>query len=113
MLTPRAMEVLRMMLQGDEEFVAEGIHCWVGDVQVSRATLRQLLRCLALKDVSDQSGIERYVVNDIGKAILERPALAEEVAVKALAGQGFTVIDGSVVDMSPDGSFPTVNHPGR
>lgn len=113
MLTPRALEILGIMSETEEEFVAEGIQCWVGEVQVSRGSLRQLLRCLALKDVSDQSGIERYVISDIGRSIVERPDLAEEVATAVLLGRPFTVSNGAVLELSMDGAEPFVNHLGR
>lgn len=97
MLSPRALAVLQMASYLDEEIVAEGIACFVGEERTTWGVVRQLLHCLALSDVSDTKGIKRFVVSSSGEAILRRPDLATEIAAAVLGGINFTIRDDRVV----------------
>lgn len=95
-LSDRALEMLRLAIELDEEIVAEGFVVYVDTESFSRRTLTQLLLCLALKDVSDTKGLRRFVVNDTGQQILKRPALADEVYQAVQRSENFQVVDGEV-----------------
>lgn len=106
-LTPGMRRVLELMARAEDEgrheeaeLVCEGIECWVGLARTNRAVVRLLLRSLLVRDVSDTGGIERYAVNDTGRAALRRPAVVDEVAQTLARGVPFTVVDDRVVEMA-------------
>ena len=58
----------------DGELVCEGRCCWVGLDTVSRAKVYELLRLCLIRDVTDQNGkMERYTLNEEGRAMLDNP----------------------------------------
>ena len=59
----------------DAEVVCEGRTCYVGLRNVSRATVYELLRLVLLHDDSEQGkGVERYTLNEEGRAMVDDPA---------------------------------------
>lgn len=80
----------------DAEIVCEGRSCWLGDRQVSRATVNSLLCMLVISDASDSGGIERYTVNEVGRALLQHPELAPRIA-KAIAEQKPFSVSGDTI----------------
>jgi hypothetical protein len=88
---------------GDDDYEAEVVRerrqCWRGAARVANRILEEAVRCSALDSVGDEGGIERYVINGIGRAVLRRPELAEEIMAAALAGRQFTVRDDRVADL--------------
>ena len=90
---------------GDDDYEAEVVRerrqCWRGAERVRNRVLDEAIRCSAVDSVGEEGGIERYVINGIGRAVLRRPELAEEVLAAALAGRRFTVRDDRVADL-PD-----------
>lgn len=104
MLTRRAFEVLRIMVECaeiDEEFEPEitvdGGTVWLGCERIRRSTLDQLLRVAAIKQTVSGHGCERWVANDTGAAILRRPELADEVFIALHGCEPFTIRDDHVV----------------
>lgn len=101
-LSPRALEMLRMAVDLNEEVVCENLVAYVDLEAFSRRTVTQLLMCMALKDVSDDArGLRRFVVNDTGEQILKRPALADDVYQAVQKGENFQVVDGEVRPLEP------------
>lgn len=88
----------------ESEVVREGRQCWLGSERVSGRVLEEAIRSSAVNNVSDSNVIERYVINEIGQAVLRRPELAEEVMVAILSGRQFTVRDDRIIDM--EGGIP-------
>ena len=75
----------------DAEIVCDGGECWLGERQVARRTVRGLLNLLAIKEDGYGGGAEHFCLQDIGRALLRRPALADEVEYAVLAGRRFMV----------------------
>lgn len=98
-LTDRQLECLQIMIDEDEEMLVEGIDCWVGGHLFRRSTLKALLLCLAVSDVSDSAGLSRYAVNGTGRAIRANPALAAEVYEAVLRQKPFTIVDGVIKEI--------------
>ncbi len=78
MLSTAATNVLSLMQRAedtaeysDAEIVCEGRYCYVGLKSISKATVNELLRLVLIRDDSDQNGkVERYTLNEEGRAIL-------------------------------------------
>ena len=69
----------------DAEIVCEGRTCFVGLDTVSKATVYELLRLVLIRDDSDQGkGVERYSLNEEGRALLADPDYIPQI-VKVLA----------------------------
>jgi hypothetical protein len=100
-LSKRAMEALRLMRDEDEEIVQDRLAVYVGSERFGPRTVTALLRVMAVKDVSDGAGMQRYVINDAGLGILERPELADEITVALLGGRPFMIRDNRVVPLPP------------
>ncbi len=103
-MSPAAMRVLRLMLANkdneDGELVREGREVWLGYERVGSMVINQLLQLCAIADVSDEGkGLERYVINSTGEALVVNPLL-ESALVQALhLGRSFTIIDGKIQDI--------------
>lgn len=112
-MTPAARRVLEIMAECsvvDEEYepeiVVEGRGCWLGMQRIAYRTFEQLLLCVAIKDVSDVKGsVQRYAINDTGKAIYRRPALEDEVRRALRTGGSFTIRDDHLIPMN-EGAEP-------
>lgn len=76
------------------EIACEGIECYLGHRRIHARTVRSLLECMAISD-SAEGSFHRYTINDTGRAILRRPALADEVMIALCCGQGAFTIDGN------------------
>lgn len=109
----RALQILRIMAgvtetsghldEGYEcEIVCEGASCWFGMERIRRATVDELLACMAISDVADGLKGERYGINGTGKAIARRPFLAHDVRGAVFAGRPFTIVGDEVVRLSDD-----------
>lgn len=56
------------------EIVCEGRECYVGLDRIAKATVFELLRYVLIHDDSEQGkGVERYTLNEEGRAILADP----------------------------------------
>lgn len=98
MLTKTQRTILQDMLDTGEDMVVEGLQVWIGDRRSSRATLKAFLRCCVVKDVSDVKGLDRYIAkDDIARAVLARPELADEIEMALLRLKSFTIQDNQVV----------------
>jgi hypothetical protein len=95
-LTARQLELLREMVETDEELVCEGIAIWLGDRRVSAMIPHAFLKIAVISDVSDTKGLVRYVANETAKAVVARPALADEIDGAITVGKPFTIIDNRV-----------------
>lgn len=99
------MSVLALMCDHKDdpegEIVCDGLACWLGDRQISRSTVAVLLHHLAIKDVSDVKGIDRYAINETGEAIVRRPQLAYEILEAVKVGRAFTTVDDRVQFLEP------------
>lgn len=91
MLSDRCLYALRLMRDNDEEMVADGIHVWIGGERFSWRTAGDLRADMSVTDTSDGAGLRRFVINSTGRAILERPELADEITVALLSGEPFTI----------------------
>jgi len=77
----------------DAEIVCEGRDCYIGLTSISKATVNQLLRLVLIRDDSDWGGgMERYSLNEEGRAMVKDPNYIPKI-VPILAAQGQTVDD--------------------
>lgn len=54
----------------DAEIVCEGRECYIGTDAIAKRVVFELLRLCLLKDESEQGkGVERYTINEEGRAI--------------------------------------------
>lgn len=106
-MSPATMKLLVALNALDQdgseepEVVCEGTECYVGTNKVHRRTVYNLLGMLALKDTSDVKGMQRYELNDVGRALLARPELELEIYTALRAGDPFHVTADHRVALSP------------
>lgn len=107
MLSKAALRCLGEMIDAedddrfdDAEIVCDGNSCWLGVRRVRIATVHELLRVLALKDSSAGSSVQRYLINSSGRAIYEKPELAQKIAAAVLNGTSFTVENGHIITIA-------------
>lgn len=87
-------------LSEDVEAVREGRLVWVGIKTFATSTLDKALRLCAVRDVTEGTGsLERYVLNEVGRAIVNDPAQADKVVMLLAMGRNMTVTDGKVVEL--------------
>lgn len=87
LLSNAAIFVLRRMKAAedddnldDAEIVVEGRTCYIGLRLISKATVNELLRLCLIQDDSDQNGkLERYTINEEGRAILSNPTYKPQI----------------------------------
>ena len=92
MISQAAMRVLTQMKQAeaednldDAEIVCEGRSCYIGLSSISKATVNELLRLVLIHDDSNQGGgMERYSLNEEGRAMVDDPNYVPKI-VKILA----------------------------
>jgi hypothetical protein len=58
---------------GDAEIVRDGFDCWLGSRRVHHRTVTTLLHLCLLHDSSNQNGVERYTLNEDGRAMAKNP----------------------------------------
>ena len=119
MLSKRALDVLTILSAAGEEadldeavdLVSEGRVVWLGNSQLRWSTLWQLLECVAITETSDEGGsVRRYNINTVGRAIVRRPELADEVKLIVRAGRGaFTIGTDDRIHMLSSGTNPLDN----
>lgn len=99
-LTPGVFKLLQTMATEGDEAVQEGIAVWVDLHRFHSSTLHNALQLCALRDVSDDTGtLRRFVLNEVGHAILNDPAQADKVVILLTMGRNMTVKDGKVVEL--------------
>jgi hypothetical protein len=86
----------------DVDIVQEGSQAYVGNRRTSGSVVKSLLRCMAIKKVEDDGKLARYRISDIGRSILRRPKLADEVYEAVLGRIPFQIIDDQIVLMKRD-----------
>jgi len=73
-LTPRQLEVLAIMAahpDDDEgELVYERGAAYLGDTRIAARTVFALLRACVIREDGPNAGIERYRINETGRALL-------------------------------------------
>lgn len=105
-MTPALTRMLRAMADAEAagewenaEVLADGLDVWVGDERYSRATLNAALRRVALRDVSDTKGAQRFALNSVGHMLLAAPD-QEAAILQALSdGVSVTIRDNRVVPL--------------
>ena len=80
----RILERLKAAEDADElddaEIVCEGRVCYVGLDTVSKAKVYELLRYVLIRDDSEQDkGVERYSLNEEGRAIVADPSYVPKI----------------------------------
>lgn len=99
-LTPGVFKLLQTMATEGDEAVQERTAVWVDLHRFHSATLHNALQLCALRDVSDDTGtLRRFVLNEVGHAILNDPAQADKVVTLLTMGRNMTVKDGKVVEL--------------
>lgn len=84
----------------DGEIVAEGTQVYIGPRRTNWGVLKALLRCGAVSASDVSSIMQRYVINESGRAIMRRPELAKELANAYLSHEGpFTIRNDRVVPL--------------
>lgn len=106
MLTKRQHEVLARLAKAydeeryeDAEIVAEGIHVYAGTERSSRKTLEAFIdHCLvSLEDGNDQSGFQRFSINETGLLVARKPEMADPIWLALRKGKPFTFKDDQIV----------------
>lgn len=106
-LTKACGEVLSEMVTAEArddldaaELVCEGAWCWLGERRVHRMTERRLLQIMALRDCTDdpQQKVRRYTINEMGRAVLRRPAVIQDL-VRVLIVGGAWKLNGDQIEM--------------
>lgn len=114
-MTPRAHQILRLMLEIEEayasvregepepndgygaEIVVEGREAWLGMERLSIRTVTQLLRLMALSEADGcHPRTPRYVLNGTGRALARRASLAQEIEAAIATGRNFTITEGAI-----------------
>lgn len=104
MLTPALKSALAKLalpeIDGYEpELVREGRRCWLGIERVPSRIVDEGLRYCAIT-LTSNDGTERYAISDIGRAILRRPELADEILTALMDRSGnFTVREDRIVNL--------------
>lgn len=97
-------EMVEAEARGDHEgaeIVCGSRECWLGYRRVQRGTVRKLLRMLAISDRSEEgAALERYAINDTGRAILRRPALVGDINRALISGGAFKIADDQLVPLA-------------
>ncbi len=97
MISQAALRVLTRMKQAegadnrdDAEIVCEGRAAYVGLDSISKATVNELLRLVLIRDDSDQgSKVERYSLNEEGRAMVNDPKYVPKIVpIRAAAEKG-------------------------
>lgn len=102
-LSPRALEVLQQLAalpegHEDADILVDGRYCMFGCEPIHRKTFNALIRCGALSRAYDNGPY--WVINETGRAIARRPALADEVFLTTMQGRGsFTIRDDRLVPL--------------
>jgi len=93
MLSERSLHILRKMVAAEAaedyegaEIVCSGIICYLDEERISRRTVDNLLRHVAVKSGSEPGELERYRVSGTGRAIAGDPAVADKVLACVLRG---------------------------
>lgn len=93
MLTKRALELLGLMTAAEAreeydeaEIVCDGFRCYLGEIPVSHRTVKNMLQHVAVSAASEPGSLERYVISETGRRILEDPAVADRVVWCLLNG---------------------------
>jgi len=106
-MTPKAYTVLGVLIAAgnasdpdyEDEIVRERRSCWIGSQQVSPVVLDELLRLVALRDVADGGKVERYRINDVGRALHRNPGIEADILRCIASGGSFTVQNDEVVEI--------------
>lgn len=94
----KAMEVDRD--NEDGEAVYERGQVWVGCITYSPRTLLKAVKLCAVRDVTEGTGsLQRYVINEVGRAIIADPSQANAVSRHLATRTNMTVKDGKVVPL--------------
>lgn len=99
-MTPGAKRALEKLASKDDcDILCEGKVCYVGSRQTTWNVVYELIRIIAIDDVSDSEKIKRYIINDTGHAILRRPELEAELkeALWTTKRRNFAVTNDRVV----------------
>lgn len=74
----------------EAEIVCEGRECWLGLGKISRKTVYQLLQLCLISDSGEKGkGVERYVLNEEGRAMARDPLYVPKiVAILAAEADG-------------------------
>jgi hypothetical protein len=103
MLTPAALEILGLLAKHEHteegEIVCDRLNCYLGYRRVHWKTINKLSDCSAITNSAHNNDAKRYVITEIGHAILRRPELAEEVYLAYLRKKNFTIRNDRVVLM--------------
>lgn len=71
--------------------------CWLGEMRISPRTVNSLLSLVALRETNDGGQCSRYTLNEVGRALLRRPALRDEIIASLLQGGSWTVENDKMV----------------
>lgn len=99
-MTPGAKRAIeKLSSKEDCDILCEGKTCYVGSRQTTWNVVYELLRIIAIDDVSDSDKIKRYILNDTGRALLRRPELEAELkeVLWSKTRRNFAVINDRVV----------------
>jgi len=101
-MMPRALEVLKVMIELDEaghepDLVREGRAVWLGCERLANRTLDSLIMHVAVSETDGSDLVKRYEVNSTGRAIARRPELADEVLAAIMGRKAFTIREDRVV----------------
>jgi len=102
-LTPAVLRLLGEMSREDvpldeAEAVCDRFEVWVGEERFHRETINRALRLCAVRDVSEEAGLRRYEISEVGRCLMADPEQADELCRLLLSGRNITVRDGKIVE---------------
>lgn len=80
----------------DAEIVCEGV-CYLGNRRIHRGSVTRLLTIMAISDCSNSGGMERYRVNEIGRAAVVRPQVIQELRDALVRGGAYSIRENRIV----------------
>lgn len=106
-LPGRLLRLLREMASAeaeerweDAEIVRDGRSCWLGCDPVRGRDLDDLVSLTALSNSGEEKGLERFVLNGTGRALMRRPELADAIRSAIRQGGPFTIEGDEIVSLA-------------
>lgn len=120
MISKAALSCLKRMVQAETrgkwdeaQLVCEGDTISLGQYRVPAPAVKELLQHIAIVKSYEGGLIQRYTINDVGRAIHYNPKLSEDIIAVVRQRGGFTIEDGKVARLlKVRNSIPHEQHEG-
>ena|SRR5271165_2240128 len=75
----------------DAELVCKGTVCYLKSKRIYWHTVKEMLQLLTISSRGSEGNIQRYMLNSVGRSILRRPELEQEVKDAQAKGGSWTI----------------------